>query len=262
MSDSVTISILILANHLDERFEQCLSSAAWASEVVIGWTGENDPTPDEKKTLTRIIPAIKIIRLPGAVTDFSATRNLLHAKATSDWVFWLDSDEVIRPESISTIERVITSNELGGAMVKRLDVFDGKVLRWGEVRNVKLLRMFHRLAGSFIRPVHEVAVVEGEVVDPGIVIEHFAHSSISSFISKVITYAQMEAKLRHKQGRKTTVLELILWPTGKFFKSVFLDLAFMDGWRGIAYAMVMSIHSLAVRACLIELWQPKTKVSS
>jgi len=255
----MSISVLLLANHSDLLLEKSLSSVAWADEVILGWTGEKDPTPEDKATLERIIPTIRVVRIPGEITDFSATRNHLHSKVKSDWVFWLDSDEVFCTESLSKLHATMNRSDINGVMIHRVDIFGGKALKWGEVQNVKILRMFRVSTGSFIRPVHEVAVVEGEITDPGIVIEHYAHSSISSFIAKVIRYAQIEAKLRYQKGKKSSPLEMIVWPTGKFFSNMFVHLAFLDGWQGVSYALVMSIHSLAVRACLIELWQDKKK---
>lgn len=251
----MTLSVLILASKTDPFLERAVSSAAWADEVMIGWTGEHDPSKEDRAALERIFPLTQIVRIPGKVTDFAAARNQLHPKVKSDWVFWLDSDEVICTESIATIKAVMNKREFAGAMVHRQDIFGGKALKWGEVRNVKILRMFRQASGSFIRPVHEVAVVAGEVADPGIVIEHYAHSSISSFIAKVIGYAQIEANLRYQKGKKSNPLELVIWPVGKFLSNMFINMAFLDGWQGVSYAIVMSIHSLAVRASLIELWQ-------
>jgi len=251
----MTISVLILANKYDHSLARAVSSAAWADEVLIGWTGDRDPSKVDKESMVQIVPQIKIVRIPGLITDFSATRNQLHPKVTSDWVFWLDSDEVICNESIFTIKAVMEKREFAGAVVHRQDIFGGKTLKWGEARNVKILRMFRQTSGSFLRPVHEVAVVTGEVADPGILIDHYAHSTISSFITKVVSYAQIEAMLRYRKGRKSNSVELVVWPIGKFLRNMIFQLAFLDGWQGISYALVMSIHSLTVRARLIELWQ-------
>lgn len=259
VNDALPLSVLILTDHVDSKLERCLSSAAWAAEVILGWTRDEKLTVDESRKLTQIIPTIKIHHIPGKITNFAGVRNQLQTHATTEWIFWLDSDEVIMPTSIQYIAEILRSEDAMGALIHRQDVFDGKVLNWGEVKNVKILRMFHRSAGQFIRPVHEVAIVEGEVKDPGIVIQHYAHDSISSFISKVTHYATIEAQLRYQKGKRATVFELIAWPLGKFLYNVFVNRAFLDGWRGIAYATVMSIHSLTVRASLIELQSPHEK---
>jgi hypothetical protein len=171
----------------------------------------------------------------------------------------LDSDEVICTESIALITSVVEQKNIHGAYVRRQDIFAGRALHWGEVHNVEILRMYRRDFGSFIRPVHEVAIVEGEVVHTGITIEHYAHSSIKTFIAKVIGYAQIEAELRYAKGKRTSAVELIVWPIGKFLYNMIFRLAFLDGWQGVSYAVVMSMHSLAVRAMLMEKWQKPPK---
>lgn len=258
-SEHRTLSVLLLVNHVDELLEKSLSSAAWANEVVIGWTGEHDPSSTDKERIALILPTARIVRLPGVVTDFAAKRNQLQAHATSDWLFWLDSDEVICTESISTITSILGQEDVHGVYVRRQDIFAGRALKWGEVHNVEILRMYRRDFGSFIRPVHEVAVVEGEVIHSGITIEHYAHSSIKTFLAKVIGYAQIEAELRRAKGKRTSAVELIVWPIGKFLHNMVFRLAFLDGWQGLTYAVVMSIHSLAVRAMLMEKWQTPPK---
>ena len=262
MSELLSVSVLILADHHSQKLERAVSSAAWAQEVVIGWTASEKASSDVLQNLRQIVPSLRVVHLPGEITDFPATRNKLQLAATQDWVFWLDSDEVIQSESIRCIEQVCHSDSYGGAYIRRQDVFQGRVLQWGEVRNVRILRLFHKSAGMFVRPVHEVAIVEGEIADPGIIVEHFAHDSVASFIAKVNRYAQIEAKLRYEQGRRTSTGELIAWPTGKFLQNVFFRFAFLDGWRGVAYALIMSIHSLAVRANLMELMQTNAQTDN
>src|SRR6185369_10778665 len=139
MDDSLPISVLVLANHIDEHFERCLRSVAWAGEVVIGWTNETALTTEEHDSLKNIVTALKVVHIPGRITDFAATRNSLHSKAQFDWMFWLDSDEVVLPESIAHIEKLVNSPQIGGAMIRRLDTFAGKTLRWGEVRDVRII---------------------------------------------------------------------------------------------------------------------------
>lgn len=255
VSETSSVSVLVLADQVHEQFERCLSSAAWAQQLVIGWTRVDQLTKAERFRIEQIFPGAEIIHLPGKISNFAATRNQLHKSVTSEWVFWLDSDEVILPECLRQIEQVTHNDELMGAMVHRQDVFAGQVLKWGEVRDVKILRLFRKSAGQFIRPVHEVAIVEGEIADPGIIIRHFAHQSISSFMTKIIHYSQLEAQLRFQSGRTATPAEIIIWPIGKFIQNMTLQLAFLDGWRGISYAVIMSLHSLAVRASLYEMNQ-------
>jgi len=56
----------------------------------------------------------------------------------------------------------------------------------------------------------------------------------------------------HKQGKKTTIFEIITFPLFKFIFSYFLKFGFLDGPAGFVYSFFMSFHSFLVR---IKLYQ-------
>jgi len=248
---AIPVSVIVLAHRDDLKLRTCLNSVSWAAEIIVGWNGSADHLPD-LSDLQQQSCLIQLIRVPDQITDFSATRNFVQTHAHQPWVFWIDSDEVLTPESIPEIEQLVKSDTIGGVFIHRYDVFTGRILKWGEVKNVQLLRLFRSSSGQFERPIHEVAKVPGQLMMSSITLHHFAHDSISIFFQKIIRYAQQEAEYRRQHHRPSSLFELIVWPTGKFCNSVFLRWAFLDGWQGMTYALVMSIHSLAVRALLRE----------
>ena len=66
--------------------------------------------------------SLKIISLKEPLTDFAKARNKGIQEATQEWVFLIDSDEVVTPESVAELEAVLTTN-VEGLMIKRTDVF-------------------------------------------------------------------------------------------------------------------------------------------
>ena len=136
--------------------------------------------------------------------------------------------------------------------MRRIDIFLEKELHWGEVGNVQLLRMMKKNSAHFERAVHEVAKVNGNVINSKIVLRHYAHQSISEFLQKIIFYIQIESELRGKNKQRFHLWELLFYPPAKFFINYVLKLGFLDGWRGLVYETMMSIHSAGVRAMLYE----------
>ena len=61
----------------------------------------------------------------------------------------------------------------------------------------------------------------------------------------------MRADELAKQGKKISIIELVLFPFGKFFYTYFILGGFLDGAAGFVYSFVMSFHSFLVRAKLI-----------
>ena len=227
MSTTVDISIIILFKQQNERFQQTFSSAQFAQEII---TVKNE-----------------------RITDFSQIRNQALKKATQKWVFFLDSDEVIVPESIVEIKKIIKDDLLDGVMIKRQDVFYHQLIKHGEAGNIELLRMGKRDKMTWKRPVHEVAKIKGRVRSSSIRVIHYAHPSLNEFLTSIIDYAEIEAKYRAQLNQNVNFFRLITFTLGKFINSYLLKKGFLDGWRGLSYALMMSLHSFSVRVFQYEL---------
>lgn len=162
-STTADISIIILFKQKDKQFQQALNSSQFAKEVI---TVKNNK-----------------------ISDFSQIRNQALAKATQEWVFFLDSDEIIAPESIPEIKKIIQDDALDGVMVVREDIFYHQPIKHGEAGKMKLLRMGKKDKMSWERPVHEVAGINGVVGDSNIKLIHHAHASLDEFLSSIVEYA-------------------------------------------------------------------------
>lgn len=251
MSDKLKLSVIILAHRLDQRLKQALLSAQFAAEILL----VNDLPADKQdqlKTWQKKYDFI-LLELEDKLTNFAQVRQKSLTAAHYDWVFFLDSDEHIEPTSINQIRAFIQQKRCAGALVQRQDLFLGQPLHYGEVSRVKLLRLAKKDCLSWQRAVHEVAQVEGQATTTNIKLWHQAHLSLREFVSDVTHYAQLEASYRQQQGKKFRLSQLIFYPPAKFIWNYFLRLGFLDGWRGLVYALIMSLHSLAVRAFQFEL---------
>lgn len=228
---TIPLSVIILTHRHDQRFRQAVASAQWASQVMVVDFSQKKP-----------------------IVNFAKERNSLLKQAKYDWVLFLDSDEVIDPKSWPHLETMIRDPQLKGVFVRRRDVFHGKVLRFGETGEVWLLRLMRKNAAHFIRPVHEVAQVRGKTKQSHITLWHTTHSTISEFLQDVTRYAQLEAEYQTDSQLPVVLLSLktIAYPKAKFVVNYFLKLGFLDGWQGLAYAMIMSLHSLFVRVFSYE----------
>jgi hypothetical protein len=188
------------------------------------------------------------------IKNFALERNELLKQVKTPWVFFLDSDEVLDKKYYPKINKIISKNALDGVFIKRVDYFYNKKLRFGEVGNCWTLRMAKTKKIKFIRPIHEVARVNGIVGKSKIIIRHNAHESVSKFLEKIIKYSKLEAehKAQVSWSASQLVFQLLIYPVVKFKLNYFIKLGFFDGWRGLAYATIMSLHSLMVRVYLYE----------
>lgn len=228
---TVPISVIILTHRRDGRWKQAVASAQWAKEILIADYSKKKP-----------------------IVNFSVERNKLLKRAKNDWVFFVDSDEVIEAKSWPHIETLIRNSQLDGVYVRRQDVFHGRLLRFGETGTVWLLRLMRKRAAHFSRPVHEVAQVKGATRRSRITLKHFTHTSITEFLQDITRYAQIEAEYQTDSQLPIFLLALktVIYPKGKFVANYFFRLGFLDGWQGLTYAVMMSLHSVFVRVFSYE----------
>jgi glycosyltransferase involved in cell wall biosynthesis len=190
-------------------------------------------------------PALQVRSYSRRITNFALVRNYGLKQARHDWVLFLDSDEVLDPGGVKKL-RKIASTRAAGATLVRSDVFYGKKLRFGEGGRMALTRFVFAQKTTALGEVHEVLKVTGNVVASHCTITHYAHASISDFLSDVSYYAQIAGENK-KTNTIQSLLELATFPVGKFLFSLILQGSILDGWRGVTYSVMMSLHSLFVR---------------
>lgn len=204
------------------------------------------------------------------ITDFAAARNEKLATAKTDWVLFLDSDESLSLELEAEIASAIQSPSHSAYYIPRQDVFLGRVLHHGETGHAKFIRLAKKEFGKWVRPVHEVWAPVGErpaspvkigtLTNPLI---HNSHKDISSFLDKINLYSTLDAQYRYKEGIRSSIWKIAVYPIAKFKWNYLFKLGFLDGVPGLIMAMMMSFHSYLTWTKLYLLWRknlPRTKL--
>ena len=166
---------------------------------------------------------------------FAKERNYLLEKTPGDWFLFLDTDEKISPELKKEIEHCDFKHD--GYYIARKDYFMGKLLRFGETGNIKLLRLGKKGTGEWKRKVHEYWDIKNAGELKG-TIEH--HPSLT--IQKINYYSDIDAQ----EFGKFEYWQLVKPPL-KFLVNYFVKLGFLDGKAGFFHAFLMSFQSLVVR---------------
>lgn len=109
-----TLSVCMIAKNEEKLLPMCLASVQnLADEIILVDTGSTDRT-------------VEIARQYGAKifhttweNDFSAARNESLEHATSDWLLYLDADEIVTEDNCRKIRKTISQNpEASGILVK------------------------------------------------------------------------------------------------------------------------------------------------
>ncbi|MEN8253429.1 MAG: glycosyltransferase family 2 protein [Patescibacteria group bacterium] len=245
---TLPISVIIITHRADKLFLDSLTSVQFAEEIIILDNNSNNNWSKLKKKFN-----FTVINYFKTIKDFSQIRNNLIKKARYEWVLFVDSDEILEKKAAEKILKIINKKNIDAAFITRVDYFLGKKLNWGEMRKVQKLRLAKKQQLKFWGTVHEIGNSPGNILRSNIIFNHYSHSSISSFLKKIIIYADIVSDYKKDKYQLWEVLiEMLINPPGKFVYNYILKLGFLDAWQGLVYAAMMSIHSATVRIMLYE----------
>lgn len=240
------LTIVILTNRNDDRFLDSLKSSQFANEIIII---DNNSENDWDKLKQKY--SFKVLKYLENINNFSKVKNNVLENVKTNWVLFLDSDETLPESTEQSVQDLIDNNLYDAISIKRTDYFLGKPLNYGEAGNINLIRMFKTQNGRFKRNVHEVVDYKGKLGEANFVISHFSHKSIKDFLEKITKYSQMDIENKNL-NKQQIIFQMMVYPVGKFIYNYFFKLGFLDGYRGIMYAVLMSLHSFYVRVFYYE----------
>ncbi len=144
------ISMCMIVRDNESIIDDCLSSIRpWVDEIVIVDTGSIDKTPE-----ICLRHGAQLFHFPWC-DDFSAARNESLRHATGDWIFWMDSDDVITTEQGQRLRSLVDGQHAPDCMGYVLQVHcqSDDSDRATVVDHVKLFR--NHLGLSFEHRIHE-----------------------------------------------------------------------------------------------------------
>jgi len=96
-----TLSLCMIVKNEESTIERCLNSTQdVCDEIIIVDTGSTDRT----KEILKSFPKVKIFDFTW-VEDFAAARNESFRHATSDLMFWLDADDVLKEKDVQILRK-------------------------------------------------------------------------------------------------------------------------------------------------------------
>lgn len=243
------ISGVILTKNEEKTIERTIKSVKFCNEILVIDDFSSDSTVSKAEKL-----GAKVYKhnLNG---DFAAQRNFAMSKAANDWILFVDADEIITKELADEILRIRNYELVEAFFIRRRDFFWGRELKYGETRKVRtlgLIRLIRKGSSKWFGKVHEVFITPGKTERLNGFIDHYPHPSLADFLEKINLYSSLRAKELVWQGKNPSLLETIFFPLGKFILNYFINLGFLDGPAGFAYAFLMSFHSFLVRAKLYQ----------
>lgn len=164
----ITISCCLIVKNEERVLARCLDCIRRiADEIIVVDTGSSDKTIDIAKRYTS-----KIYEFPW-VDDFSKARNFSFSKATMEYIYVADADEVIQEEEI---KRFLALKETLSNEVEIVQMYYANQLEFNTTYNFdkeyrpKLYKRLREFV--WVDPLHESVRLEPMIYDSDIVITH------------------------------------------------------------------------------------------
>jgi glycosyltransferase involved in cell wall biosynthesis len=228
------LSVTIITKNEAHAIRRCLESVKWADEIIVLDSGSSDNTVEICREYT---DKVLVTDWPG----FGVQKNRALDCASHDWVLSLDADEVVSPELKQQILSVIQNPTANGYYLVRRSFFCGKLIRFGDWRNDKVLRLFKRELGRFDdAPVHESLLVEGKLGTLRAPLYHYTADSLDEVLDKANRYSSLSANKKREQGKRGGLFKALCHGLFAFIRTYIIKLGCLDGKAGFILAVVIA----------------------
>jgi glycosyltransferase involved in cell wall biosynthesis len=233
VSSSKLSACIITFNEAD-RIEACLRSLDFCDEIIVVDSHSSDRT----RELAAAAGARVIERdWPG----YRSQKQFAVDAAQHDWVLCLDADERVTNALRTEVMALRTAGfpAAAGWSVPRITDYFGKFLRHGNAYPDRLVRLFDRRRGGWHgMEIHENTRIDGTVRRLSGHLEHYSYRSLSDHLNRMQRYADLMAQALYERGKRCGIAPVVLNPLWRFFRGYLLRLGFLDGWRGLVFALV------------------------
>ncbi|MEK7550906.1 MAG: hypothetical protein AAB535_03955 [Patescibacteria group bacterium] len=169
------------------------------------------------------------------ITDFAKERNLLLSKAKKEWVFFIDSDEVINNLEFTGKAgqaSLTINNKFSGYKIRRDNYFLGQY-----VGSEKIIRLAKKSAGKWERRVHEIWKINGKVgyINNPVIIHNTA-GNLNQYIKKINYYSDLHAQANKEEKKKSNLFKIIFYPIAKFIVTLIKS-------KNMVFSIMQAFHS-------------------
>ncbi len=251
------ISVVILTKNSAKYIERCLGVLQAFPEVVVVDNGSTDQTME----IAARFANVKIYQRE--FCGFGPLKNIGAGLASHDWVFFVDSDEIVSPELVQKI----LGQQLSEQEVYRFyrkNYYAGRLIDGCNWDNDYVVRLYNRKTTSFNdNQVHESIQTNNLTIatlsDKNSFIYHFPYSNTRQLMAKLEHYADLYAvnKLGHKKVKLWTIPFRFFIA---FVKSYLLKKGFKYGYEGFLISCYNAMGVLVKYLKLYELSNAKNCV--
>ena len=271
----VPVSFLVPVKNEAANLPRCLQAVAWADEI---WVVDSSSTDGTQAIAEAHGAKVVQFQFNGTWPKKKnwALENLPFKHA---WVFILDADEVLPPETEAEVRRIVedAAHPVDGYWINRRFFFMGAWLRHAYYPNWNL-RLFRHAKGRYEKlteaktqsgdnEVHEHIVIQGNTGQLKSEMDHYAFPDVGTFVEKHNRYSNWEARVAlersvaasahglqmsgvgFKRRLKALSHQLPFRPALRFLYVYLWGRGFLDGRRGYYFAR---LHAMYEFLCVVK----------
>jgi glycosyltransferase involved in cell wall biosynthesis len=242
------LSVAIITRNEEADLPRCLESVAGlAAEIVVLDSGSTDATV---AIAQRFGARVEITDWPG----FTIQKNRALAACREPWVLSLDADEALSPELATAIRALFAAEMIParGYWINRRNRYLGAWLRHAWTPEWRLRLVAREEARWVGGQVHEHIEVAGSTARLAGDLLHESYQTLDEHLRRTLTYARLGAEDLIACGEGFRPHKLLLSPWGRFLRTLIVQQAWRDGWRGLLIAASSMLAAFAKYAFVLE----------
>jgi hypothetical protein len=229
------LSAVILTLNEEKHIKACIDSLRWADRVVVFDSYSEDGTVGLAEKAGSDV-------FQSRFENYAQQRNAALNSLGTDWVFFVDADERGTPELADEIREVIGSRSEAGWYVPRHNYIFGRLTKGAGWFPDYQLRLFKHGLVRYERPVHEVAVVEGEIGYLQSPLIHHNYEDKAQFQAKQRAYTDYDAGILKEQGIRPKPYTYLTQPLRHFWWRFITLKGYQDGLHGLRLSTYMAYY--------------------
>jgi len=243
-----TISVVTVTNNAQDIISDCLESAKWADELIVLDLGSTDNSVELAKKYTDKVFSADAGQASGRLWNEAIS------KASSEWVFVLESDKRISDALRAEIQEAIGKDGACGYGAATRNYFLGKWLNACGLYPDEKLYLFKRGMAKFQEREGGILGLKGETLRLKNDVDHYVFRTIEQSVEKIDHQSSLIADELKASGADFKTRFLITKPFRAFKKCYFKQGGRKEGIHGLLYCGLIALRSFLIYA---KRWEAK-----
>ena len=252
MKITAKLSSIIIAKNEELNIARCINSQANCIDEIIVLVDNSSTDKTFEIAGSFINVTVEKIKWQG----YAATKKYGVTKSSNDWILWVDADEELTDElkkELNDFKNI--EPEFFAYSIPRKSFFLGKWIKHSGWYPGRVTRLFNKNESHFSdNDVHEHLEIKGMTGTMISDINHYTDPDIYRYFEKFNNYTTLAAGELYKNGKNSTIIDIIFRPAFIFVKMYFIRLGFLDGIHGFILAVFSSAY-VFTKYC--KLWELK-----